>query len=56
MEDKKREGSLPRTLAPQKFSPESSVNGLSHGFASPLRISVAWLWNIEYHLKEEHEK
>jgi len=57
MEDKKREGSLPRALAPHKFYPENLVNGLSLGFSSLLCIlSVAWLWNTEYHLKEEHEK
>jgi len=40
MEDKKREGSLPRTLAFPKFSSENLVNGLSHGFASNPRIHI----------------
>jgi len=54
MEDKKREGSLPRTLAFPKFSPENLVNGLLHGFASNFCISIVMV--IKYHLKEEHEK
>jgi len=56
MEDKKREGSLPRTLAPPKSSLENLVNGLLHVFVSTPCISILWLWNIEYYLKEEHEK
>ncbi len=54
MEDKKREGSLPRTLASPKFSLEKLVNGLSHGFVSFFCIRVVIV--MKYHLKEEHEK
>jgi len=54
MEDKKREGSLPRTLASPKFSLEKLVNGLSHGFVSNFCVRVVMV--IEYPLKEEHEK
>jgi hypothetical protein len=53
MEDKKREGSLPRTLAFPNFSPEKLVNGL-HVFASNLYVSIVMV--TEYPLKEEHEK
>jgi hypothetical protein len=54
MEDKKHEGSLPRTLASPNFSPEKLVNGLLHGF-----VSNSYINNImvtEYPLKEKHEK
>jgi len=54
MEDKKREGSLPRTLASPKFSLEKLVNGLSHGFVSNFYINIIMV--TEYALKEEHEK
>jgi hypothetical protein len=54
MEDKKREGSLPRTLAFPNSSPEKLVNGLSHGFVSNSYISIVMV--TEYPLKEEHEK
>jgi len=50
MEDKKHEGSLPRTLASPKFSPENLVNGLSHGFASNFCINIVMV--TEYYLKE----
>ncbi len=40
MEDKKREGSLPRTLAFPNFSLEKLVNGLSHGFVSNFYINI----------------
>lgn len=54
MEDKKREGSLPRTLAFPKFSLDKLVNGLSHGFVSNFYINIVMV--TEYALKEEHEK
>jgi len=54
MEDKKREGSLPRTLASPKFSPENLVNGLLHGFVSNSLYKLRMV--LEYDLKEEHEK
>ena len=53
MEDKKREGSLPRTLTFPNFSLEKLVNGL-HVFASNLYVRIIMV--SEYHLKEEHEK
>jgi len=54
MEDKKREGSLPRTLASRKFSREKLVNGLSHSFVSNSYINTVMV--TEYSIKEEHEK
>jgi hypothetical protein len=39
MEDKKREGSFPRTLASPKFSPEKLVNGFDV-FALNFYVSI----------------
>ncbi len=54
MEDKKREGSLPRTLASSKiFSRKLSERTLAWFFPELLhKCRIV----IEYHLKEEHEK
>jgi hypothetical protein len=54
MEDKKHEGSLPRTLAFPNSSPEKLVNELSHGFVSNSYINIVMV--TEYPLKEQHEK
>jgi len=53
MEDKEREGSLPRTLASPKFSLEKLVNGFDV-LASNFYVSMVMVTKDP--LKEEHEK
>jgi len=48
MEDKKHEGSLPRTIAFPQSSLESPVNGFLHAFVLKFYIGIEWL--LEYQL------